>query len=53
MATETRTEEALLPYEWPGSYYIGEEEIEAVNKVLRARSPYLPPHLRQVGASGG
>jgi 8-amino-3,8-dideoxy-alpha-D-manno-octulosonate transaminase len=32
--------ETLLPYEWPGSYYIGEEEIEAVTKVLMARSPY-------------
>jgi dTDP-4-amino-4,6-dideoxygalactose transaminase len=30
----------LLPYEWPGSYYISEEEIEAVNKVLLARSPF-------------
>jgi dTDP-4-amino-4,6-dideoxygalactose transaminase len=34
------TEETLLPYEWPGSYFIGEEEIEAVTKVLLARSPY-------------
>jgi 8-amino-3,8-dideoxy-alpha-D-manno-octulosonate transaminase len=33
-------EEALMPYEWPGSYFIGEEEIENVNKVLLARSPY-------------
>lgn len=32
--------EALLPYEWPGSYFIGEEEIEAVNRVLLARSPF-------------
>ena len=32
--------EPLLPYEWPGSYFIGEEEIEAVNKVLLARSPF-------------
>lgn len=30
----------LLPYEWPGSYYIGEEEIEAVTRVLLARSPF-------------
>lgn len=30
----------LLPYEWPGSYFIGEEEIDAVSKVLLARSPY-------------
>lgn len=34
------SEKPLLPYEWPGSYYIGEEEIEAVNKVLLARSPF-------------
>ena len=31
---------AFLPYEWPGSYFIGEEEIEAVTKVLRTRSLY-------------
>jgi 8-amino-3,8-dideoxy-alpha-D-manno-octulosonate transaminase len=40
MTMETMPEEVLLPYEWPGSYFIGEEEIEAVNKVLLARSPY-------------
>ncbi len=40
MTTPTVAEEALLPYEWPGSYFIGEEEIEAVNRVLLARSPY-------------
>lgn len=34
------TEEFLLPYEWPGSYFIGEEEMEAVSSVLHARSPY-------------
>jgi 8-amino-3,8-dideoxy-alpha-D-manno-octulosonate transaminase len=34
------TEEALMPYEWPGSFFIGEEEIDAVTKVLLARSPY-------------
>ena len=39
-ATVTETDETLLPYEWPGSYFIGEEEIEAVTKVLLARSPY-------------
>jgi len=30
----------LIPYEWPGSYYLGEEEIDAVSDVLRCRSPY-------------
>ena len=30
----------LLPYEWPGSYYYGDEEIEAALQVLRARSPF-------------
>lgn len=40
MVMEMTSEEFLLPYEWPGSYFIGEEEIEAVNKVLLARSPY-------------
>src|SRR5262249_9635542 len=38
--TEQVMEEALLPYEWPGSYYIGEEEMEAARNVLHARSPY-------------
>ncbi len=32
--------QALLPYEWPGSYFLGEEEIEAVTRVLLARSPF-------------
>src|SRR5262245_60718516 len=32
--------EALLPQEWAGSYFIGEEEIEAVTRVLAARSPF-------------
>lgn len=30
----------LIPYEWPGSYYFGQEELTAVSEVLRARSPY-------------
>jgi dTDP-4-amino-4,6-dideoxygalactose transaminase len=33
-------ETTLLPYEWPGSYFIGEEEVEAVTKVLLSRSPF-------------
>jgi dTDP-4-amino-4,6-dideoxygalactose transaminase len=32
--------EPLLPQEWPGSYYIGDEEMDAVNRVLMARSPF-------------
>ncbi len=40
MTSPVTTEEFLLPYEWPGSYFIGEEEIDAVTKVLLARSPY-------------
>jgi len=32
--------DALLPYEWPGSYFIGEEEIEAVTSVLKRKSPF-------------
>ncbi len=40
MSTEKSMKEPLLPYEWPGSYFIGEEEIDNVNKVLLARSPY-------------
>lgn len=31
---------ALLPYEWPGSYFIDEQEIEAVSNVLKRRSPF-------------
>jgi 8-amino-3,8-dideoxy-alpha-D-manno-octulosonate transaminase len=30
----------LIPYEWPGSYFFGEEELSAAADVLRARSPY-------------
>lgn len=41
MTTEVTTEtEALMPQEWPGSYFIGAEEIEAVTRVLTARSPF-------------
>lgn len=40
MEIDMTTEDTLLPYEWPGSYFIGEEEIDAVTKVLLARSPY-------------
>ena len=40
MTVSTTTEEFLLPYEWPGSYFIGEEEVEAVTQVLLARSPF-------------
>ena len=40
MTSPVTTEEFLLPYEWPGSYFIGEEEIDAVTKTLLARSPY-------------
>jgi 8-amino-3,8-dideoxy-alpha-D-manno-octulosonate transaminase len=32
--------EALIPYEWPGSYFLGEEELAAVTSVLKARSPF-------------
>lgn len=32
--------DALLPYEWPGSYFIDEEEIEAVVNVLKRKSPF-------------
>src|SRR5208337_5100932 len=30
----------LLPYEWPGSYFFGDEEIESAMQVLKARSPF-------------
>ena len=29
-----------LPQEWPGIHYIGQEEIEAVTKVLKNQSPF-------------
>jgi len=32
--------EALIPYEWPGSYFLGEEELAAAASVLKARSPF-------------
>lgn len=32
--------EALLPFDWPGTYFLGEEEIDAVSKVILARSPF-------------
>ena len=32
--------EPLIPYEWPGSYYLGDEEIAAAASVLKARSPF-------------
>src|SRR5690242_20060717 len=30
----------LLPYEWPGSYFVGNEELENVTKAVVSRSPY-------------
>ncbi len=36
----TRADEPLIPYEWPGSYFLGEEELAAVTSVLKARSPF-------------
>ena len=30
--------DTLLPYEWPGSYYLGQEELDAVTKALESRS---------------
>jgi len=32
--------EPLIPYEWPGSYFLGEEELAAATSVLKARSPF-------------
>ena len=32
--------EELIPYEWPGSYFFGKEELAAVTTVLQARSPF-------------
>ena len=38
--SEADTKDFLLPYEWPGSYYLGEEELANVAQVLKARSPF-------------
>lgn len=40
--------EALLPPEWPGTYFMGEEEAAAVSAVLKAKSPfrYYGPDLQ-------
>ena len=41
MAINSITEATdLLPYEWPGSYFFGDEEIDAAMQVLKARSPF-------------
>ncbi len=32
--------EVLLPQEWPGVLYYGNEEVEAASRVIRARSPF-------------
>jgi dTDP-4-amino-4,6-dideoxygalactose transaminase len=40
MKNSHREIERLIPYEWPGSYFLGKEELEAVTAVLQARSPY-------------
>ena len=34
----TTTAVPLLPYEWPGSYYLGQAELDAVTAAIRARS---------------
>ena len=33
-------EKSLLPYDWPGSSFIGEEEAAAVSAVVESRSPF-------------
>jgi 8-amino-3,8-dideoxy-alpha-D-manno-octulosonate transaminase len=39
-STKTKHEnEGLIPYEWPGSYFMGDEELAAAS-VLKARSPF-------------
>lgn len=40
MTTTETAIQPLLPQEWPGSYFIGEEEIDNVSRVLTARSPF-------------
>lgn len=40
MTLVNHSDETLLPNEWPGSYFMGEEEVDTVTKVLMARSPF-------------
>ncbi len=45
MAEKTDKENRLIRsepfgYEWPGGYFIGDEELEYVTRVVRARSPF-------------
>ncbi len=39
-AAHLRKTEPLIPYEWPGSYFLGKEELAAAASVLKARSPF-------------
>jgi 8-amino-3,8-dideoxy-alpha-D-manno-octulosonate transaminase len=41
--------EVLLPQEWPGIHYLGEEEADAATRVIRDQSPfrYYGPALRK------
>jgi len=56
MKTEMINTEALLPQEWSGSYFIGEEEIEAstgfcwpaARSILRSRSPKLRDRVEDI-----
>lgn len=40
MSNTSRRKTELIPYEWPGSYFLDEEEVAAVTEVIRARSPF-------------
>jgi 8-amino-3,8-dideoxy-alpha-D-manno-octulosonate transaminase len=40
MQNTTLIAESLLSPEWPGSYFLGEEEVDYVSQVLLARSPF-------------
>ena len=44
MANSARTMDCeqidLIPYEWPGVYYYGEDEAQAVRSVVESRSPF-------------
>jgi 8-amino-3,8-dideoxy-alpha-D-manno-octulosonate transaminase len=39
MANNTKIK-VKLPQEWPGTHYLGQEEIDAVTRVLKAKSPF-------------
>lgn len=40
MMETTIKQQMLLPQEWPGIHYFGQEEVDAATRVIRAQSPF-------------